>query len=93
MEEYFQEAGRAGREGLSAKAYVYYNSYDVSKGKKQLKQVMRDYVTKLKCKREMILNYFGFPVPSASEAVHKCCDYNQKICDCDDYYFQCFLDV
>ena len=87
MEEYFQEAGR---EGLSAKAHVYYNSYDVSKGKKQLTQVMRDYVTKSKCKREMILNYFGFPVPSASEAVHKCCDYNQKICDCDDYYFQCF---
>ena len=84
MEEYFQEAGRAGRDGLSAKAHVYYNSYDVSKGKKQLTQVMRDYVTKSKCKREMILNYFGFPVPSASEAVHKCCDYHQKICDCDD---------
>ena len=69
---------------------MYYKSFDVSKGKKQLTQVMRDYVTKSKCKREMILNYFGFPVPSASEAVHKCCDYNQKICDCDDYYFQCF---
>ena len=63
---------------------MYYNSYDVSKGKKQLTQVMRDYVTKSKCKREMILSYFGFPVPSASEAVHKCCDYHQKICDCDD---------
>lgn len=47
-------------------------------------ETMRDYVTKSKCKREMILNYFGFPVPSASEAVHKCCDYHQKICDCDD---------
>lgn len=63
MEEYFQEAGRAGRDGLSAKAHVYYNSYDVSMGKKQLTQVMRDYVTKSKCKREMILNYFGFQCP------------------------------
>ena len=45
---------------------------------------MRDYVNKSKCTREMILNYFGFRVPSASETVHMCCDYHQKICDCDD---------
>ena len=74
MEEYFQEAGRAGRDGFPAKAHVFHNSYDVSKGKKQLTQVMCDYVNKSKCKREMILNYFGFPVPSVSEAVHTCCD-------------------
>ena len=53
MEEYFQEAGRAGRDGLPAKAHVYYNSYDISKGKKKhLSQVMRYYMQKQKCKRE-----------------------------------------
>lgn len=57
------------------KAHVYYHSY-VSKGKKQLTQVMHDYVNKSKCKREMILNYVGFPVPPASKAVHTCCDYH-----------------
>jgi len=30
MEEYFQEADRAGRDGLPAKATIYYNSYDTS---------------------------------------------------------------
>lgn len=84
MEEYFQEAGRAGRDGLPAKAHIFFNSYDISKGKKHLSQVMRDYVSEQKCKREMILGYFGFPVPPASGPVHECCDYHEKVCDCDD---------
>lgn len=83
MEEYFQEAGRAGRDGLPAKAHVYYNSYDISKGKTHLSQVMRDYVQKQECKRKMILGYFGFQVPTVS-SLHQCCDYHKKICDCDD---------
>ena len=78
MEEYFQEAERAGRDGLPAKAHVYYNSYDISKGKTHLSQVMRDYVQKQECKREMILGYFGFQVPTVSGPPHQCCDYHQK---------------
>ena len=34
MEEYFQEAGRCGRDGQQSKAIVYYNSSDISVGKK-----------------------------------------------------------
>ncbi|KAK2554247.1 ATP-dependent DNA helicase Q-like 2 [Acropora cervicornis] len=34
MEEYFQEAGRAGRDGLPPTAHIYYNSYDTSKARK-----------------------------------------------------------
>ena len=33
MEEYFQKAGRAGKDNLQAKRHIYYNSYDISKGK------------------------------------------------------------
>lgn len=84
MEQYFQEAGRAGRDGLSAKSHIYYNSYDISKGKKQLSQVMRDYVQARKCKREIILDYFGFQVPARNDALHNCCDYHQHICSCED---------
>ena len=45
MEEYFQEAGRASRDGLPSKAHIYYNnSYDTSKARKHLSSVMRDFV-------------------------------------------------
>ncbi|XP_068736635.1 ATP-dependent DNA helicase Q4-like [Montipora capricornis] len=41
MEEYFQEARRAGRDGLPSKAHVFYNAYDISKARKQLSPIMR----------------------------------------------------
>ena len=34
MEEYFQEAGRCGRDGRQSQAIIYYNSSDVSVGNK-----------------------------------------------------------
>lgn len=35
MEEYFQEAVRAGRDGLPSKAHIFYNSDDISKARKK----------------------------------------------------------
>lgn len=84
MEEYFQEAGRAGRDGLPAKAHIFFNSYDISKGRKQLSDVMRKYVQDKKCKRKMILNYFAFNPPKRSGPPHECCDFHENLCDCDD---------
>ena len=54
-EEYFQEAGRAGRDGLPSKAHLYFNSYDISKARKNLSTVMQEYIKDDKCKREMII--------------------------------------
>ena len=84
MEEYFQEAGRAGRDGLPSKAHVFFNSYDISKARKNLSTVMREYVKDDKCKREMIMGYFGFAPPPPREEVHECCDYHAKLCKCED---------
>ena len=36
MEEYCQEVGRAGRDGLPAWADIYDNSYDISKAHKNM---------------------------------------------------------
>ena len=36
MEEYCQEVGRAGRDGLPAWADIYDNSYDISKARKNM---------------------------------------------------------
>lgn len=86
MEEYFQEAGRAGRDGLPSKAHVFYNAYDISKARKQLSPFMRKYVSESdKCKRDMILEYFGFSsFPRNSDDLHNCCDYHEKFCTCED---------
>ena len=80
MEEYFQEAGRAGRDGLPSKAHVFYNAYDVSKARKHLSPIMREYVSESdKCKRDMVLEYFGFSsFPRNSDDLHNCCDYIMK---------------
>ena len=84
MEEYFQEAGRAGRDGLPSSAHMFYNAYDISKAKKALSPVMREYVKTDKCKREMIMSYFGFsPLPLKGE-LHECCDYHKKRCNCEN---------
>ena len=83
MEEYFQEAGRASRDGLPSKALIYDNSFDTSKARKHLSSVMRDYVQSKKCKREIIMGYFGF-FPLPLDTAHACCDYHEKLCSCDD---------
>lgn len=36
MEEYFQEVGCVGRDGLLVKVIIYYNVYDISKAKRGL---------------------------------------------------------
>ncbi|XP_068756549.1 bifunctional 3'-5' exonuclease/ATP-dependent helicase WRN-like [Montipora capricornis] len=93
IEEYFQEAGRAGRDRLPAKAHVFYNSYDISQGKKQLSEVMRNYVQSKKCKREIILNYFRFKVPKRNGPLHECCDFHEEQCDCDDCIIATFSTI
>lgn len=81
MEEFFQEAGRAGRDGEPAVASLFYNGYDIRKGKNSVDEVMRKYTTTTGCKRKVILDYFGHQVPWQSFP-HTCCDYHKSICEC-----------
>lgn len=84
MEEYFQEAGRAGRDGLPAKATIYYNAYDTSKAKRGLQDIMIKFVKSTSdCKREIILQYFGYHAPDRTDGGHDCCDYHRNICSCE----------
>jgi len=84
LEEYFQEAGRCGRDGLPGNATIYFNSFDISTAKRSLSQAMRDYVKSDKCKREMILSYFGYKPPTRKGPDHLCCDFHKSQCQCDD---------
>ncbi len=85
MEEYFQEVGRAGRDGLPAVATIYYNRYDLRTGKNTVEPVMKDLVLSTGCKRKLILNYFGHDlIQENSMPIHSCCDSDAAVCDCDE---------
>ncbi len=60
IEEYFQEAGRGGRDRLPACSTIYYNSYDLAPSQ-NLSAHMNDLVKADKCKREIILNCTNHP--------------------------------
>ena len=78
MEEYFQEAGCAGRDGLPAKATIYYNGYDTSKAKRGPQDIMIKFVKSTSnCKCKIILQYFGYQAPDGTDGDHDCCDYHR----------------
>ncbi|CAB3980396.1 ATP-dependent DNA helicase Q1 [Paramuricea clavata] len=84
IEEYFQEAGRCGRDGLPASSTIYYNSYDLASSR-NISPHMKELVTVAdKCKREIILDYFGYKVANWIKPEHTCCDFHQQKCSCDD---------
>ncbi len=74
IESYYQETGRAGRDGLSAEAMMLYNSADIGwlyqclteKPEGAQKQIemnklsaMRAFAEALTCRRQALLHYFG----------------------------------
>lgn len=83
IEEYLQEARRAGRDGHFATAHVFYNSYDISVARKHLSDEMRSYVQVRQCKRKAILTHFGHLMPPLA-IEHNCCDIHKEVCCCDD---------
>lgn len=83
MEEYFQEAGRAGRDGLPAEATICYNSYDISKAKRGIQDTMIQFVKSTSdCKHQIIPQYFGYNAPVRKYGGHNCCDHRRNICSC-----------
>ncbi|AWB66373.1 DNA helicase RecQ [Saccharobesus litoralis] len=93
IESYYQEAGRAGRDGLEAEALLLYDHADGdtirwfieqsdSEERKQIETQKFDAMTALAesetCRRQVLLNYFGESTQSACGNCDICLDPPQK---------------
>lgn len=86
LEEYYQEIGRAGREGLESHALLLYSPGDIHKIRfffneaadpeksERLLQGMINYAKARTCRRRALLSYFGENFSGADTSADECCD-------------------
>ena len=85
IQQYCQETGRAGRDGLPSTATLHYNNYDVAKSKPGFQEAMRTFCqSEDQCLRNLLLTSLDAEpkhmVPIHPK--HRCCNICQEDCMC-----------
>ena len=84
VREYFQEAGRAGRDNKQSNAILYDNNHDIAVNKPWMTERMQLYCKSTgKCLRKQLF-YLDAPSLVSSDKLHNCCDVCKSLCCCQD---------
>ena len=84
MEAYYQEIGRAGRDGKAANATLFYNGHDISANTPGMTQEMRDFcLDESSCLRRKLMTYLGFCSQTIFQENHLCCSNCLTLCQCN----------
>ena len=85
IEEFFQEIGRAGRDGKPALAKMYYNASDITTNRVGMTKEMRNFcLNDSKCLRLCLLEYFDGKQSSNYPAKHHYSSICTTQCSCEE---------
>lgn len=85
MQAYFQETGRAGRDGILSNAVLYYNNHDIAKNTPGMQELMREFCqNEDDCLRYLLLRALDTEPEDIQPIIptHLCCSVCHKKCKC-----------
>ena len=93
VKQYFQETGRAGRDGKQADAILYYNNRDIARNKVEMQNDMREFCLQDKeCLRKELLKSLDYIYDKEKNPLHLCCSACEKVCKCAKCFEQLIED-
>ena len=84
VKAYFQETGRAGRDGKPARAFLYYNNRNIAKNRVGMQDDMREFCSndQNQCLRHLLLKALEYNYDVPVKPLHLCCSVLKQQCDC-----------